>query len=341
MSRSMNQPLSNRWLEYYEGLSSINERKNPRWIQTTKGREIELIRFADASELGYGAGIYVRCASGSQIWCNLLTAKTKVAPVKTTTIPRLELCAAELLAKILTTVRKKCELEYADFSCYSDSSITLNWISKCPSTLKIYAATRVKNIQSKTPIDKWYYVPSKLNPADIASRGMKAQELIECDLWWHGPSFIYEPRETRQRFRPELANNDEKIIQAERKPIVVGKITLKEPPLLSIKGITLIDRFSSWPRIIRITAYVQKACEKFKLKKNHQTSTDSADTIGLLTTVDLEKALIYWVKSEQIKHLKTDYFNLKHKNEADKSSSILQLSPFVDTNQIGKCQHHV
>lgn len=128
----LEQSLAERWREYYKSLSAINELKIPRWIQTTQGRQIELIGFADASEIGYGAVVYVRCASDKFVWCNLLTAKTKVAPVKTVTIPRLELCAAELLSKLMKRVRKKCELEYVQFSCYSDSSITLNWISKCP-----------------------------------------------------------------------------------------------------------------------------------------------------------------------------------------------------------------
>ena len=97
-------------------------------MKTTKGREIELIGFADASEKGYGAVVYVRCASGQTVWINLLTSRTKVAPLKTTSLPRLELNAAVKLAELMYIVRTKCDLEYVPYQCYSDSTITLSWI---------------------------------------------------------------------------------------------------------------------------------------------------------------------------------------------------------------------
>lgn len=123
--------MCNDWHNFYATLSAINHLKIPRWIQTTKGREIELIGFCDASNLGYDAVIYVRCSSGSLVWCNMLTAKTKIAPVKTVTTPRLELCGAVLLAKLMNVVRKKCGLEYVPYECYSDSLVALSWIRNC------------------------------------------------------------------------------------------------------------------------------------------------------------------------------------------------------------------
>ncbi|XP_031630836.1 uncharacterized protein LOC116345538, partial [Contarinia nasturtii] len=220
----LNKEICNDWINFHSTLSAINKFRIPRWIQTTKGREIELIGFADASELGYGAGIYVRCSSGASSWCNLLTSKTRVAPVKTVTIPRLELCAAELLAKLMFIIRDKCELKYVPYECYSDSSITLSWIRSCPSKLKIYVAKRVQLIQNLVPKEHWFYVPSKQNPADIASRGMLATELIQCSLWWHGPQFIFVNRDRRERFQPEFTGEERNTIQSEYRAAVTANI---------------------------------------------------------------------------------------------------------------------
>lgn len=206
----LEEKMCNDWHNFYASLSAINHLKIPRWIQTTRGREIELIGFCDASNLGYDAVIYVRCSSGSSVWCNMLTAKTKIAPVKTVTIPRLELCGAVLLAKLMNVVRKKCGLEYVPYECYSDSLVALTWIRNCPSKLEIYVATRVKIIQENSKIEQWFYVPSKQNPADIGSRGMLASELVTCDLWWYGPQFMFKSAEPRERFQVNYTNDDYK-----------------------------------------------------------------------------------------------------------------------------------
>ncbi|XP_055309935.1 uncharacterized protein LOC129573463 [Sitodiplosis mosellana] len=277
------------WLEFCATLSAINDIRIIRWIQTTRGREIELIGFCDASKIGYGAEIYVRCSSGTNVWCNLLTAKTKVAPVKELTIPRLELCAAELLAKLLNVVRKKCELEYVPYELYSDSTIDLSWIRNCPSKLKIFVATRVQTIQNITAKEQWFYVPTKQSPADIASRGMLASELVNCNLWWHGPQFIFQCRENRERFQPNFTSEEQEMIQSEYRPKVTNIITIRPPQVMSINNISLIERFSKLAKIVRITAYVFKAIslikERWRNRKNGNSNEAStrAETIGLLS----------------------------------------------------------
>lgn len=69
--------FQNRWVTFYNDLRAINNVKIPRWLETTKEREIEVFGFADASGIGYGAAIYIRCVQNDQIWCNLLISKFK------------------------------------------------------------------------------------------------------------------------------------------------------------------------------------------------------------------------------------------------------------------------
>lgn len=101
----LDETLAKIWLAFYTDLSAINIIQVPRWIQTTKGREIKLYGFCDASNIGYAAVIYVRCAIDNSVWCNILTAKTKIASVKTVDTPRLELCGAWLLSKLMKRKR--------------------------------------------------------------------------------------------------------------------------------------------------------------------------------------------------------------------------------------------
>ncbi|XP_066585641.1 uncharacterized protein [Prorops nasuta] len=133
----------------------------PRWTgqSLTTGKR-ELIGFCDASELAYGAVVYERLTDeDGQLSVHLVMSKTKVAPIKTTSIPRLELVAAALLVKLLVHVKGSLVGSCDAIRCYSDSQVALAWIAKQP-------------VHWKT--------------------GTSAQQLSEDSLWWHGPAFLRE-----------------------------------------------------------------------------------------------------------------------------------------------------
>lgn len=119
-----------------------------RWIKYRPGCIIELHGFSDASMLAYGCCIYVKIYNDDEIYTTLLTAKTKVAPLKATTLPKLELCGAHLLALLMKKVKSALKIKISAIKCYSDSEITLAWIKAPANKWKIFVAKRVKTIQS-------------------------------------------------------------------------------------------------------------------------------------------------------------------------------------------------
>ena len=85
--------------------------------------------FCDASEVGYGAVVYCRFnPTGEKPYCSLIIAKSRVAPLKTISIPRLELSAAQLGVRIGEIARKCMILPVESVTYWTDSTIVLYYI---------------------------------------------------------------------------------------------------------------------------------------------------------------------------------------------------------------------
>ncbi|XP_072401139.1 uncharacterized protein [Diabrotica undecimpunctata] len=131
-----------RWIEYYSQLKHLEEIVIPRWNNLTNLGKIELYGFADASTKGYGAAIYTRTLC-PEVKTSLIVAKTKVAPVKgLTTLPRLELCAALLLSRLMKRTIQALNRSDVEIYAWSDSTITLAWIQGQPNRWKTFVANR-------------------------------------------------------------------------------------------------------------------------------------------------------------------------------------------------------
>ena len=118
------------------------------------------------------------------------TAKTRVAPLNKLTIPRLELCGALFMARLLKATAVDLEIPDSNFYSWTDSTIVLAWLKSTPSHLKVYVAHRVQEIIRLIPAEKWKHVSTSSNPADQASRGVLPKELLSKRLWWDGLTWL-------------------------------------------------------------------------------------------------------------------------------------------------------
>jgi hypothetical protein len=140
--------LHTEWNKYYTQLPLLNNVRFPRKTIIRSAAEIELHGFCDASARAYGACVYLRTlTSDGHVWTRLLTAKSKVAPLKTQTIPRLELSGALLLTSLISAVRRELPNNISRTVYWTDSAIVLHWIDTSPHTLNTFVANRVAEIQ--------------------------------------------------------------------------------------------------------------------------------------------------------------------------------------------------
>ncbi|KAI5632858.1 pao retrotransposon peptidase domain-containing protein [Phthorimaea operculella] len=184
------------WLKFVTTLPGIVHIAIPRKLVPSVGCKATLHGFCDASERGYAAAVYLRTASSTgTVHVRLVMAKSKVAPVRTRwTIPKLELAGAALLARLLNHVtcnlRGTINLDETVYA-WTDSRIVLCWLQTSVHTLEVFVANRVSQITgSETPL-VWRHVPGEWNPADCASRGCRAPDLVSHPLWW-GPQWLTE-----------------------------------------------------------------------------------------------------------------------------------------------------
>ncbi|XP_076230305.1 uncharacterized protein LOC143176843, partial [Nomia melanderi] len=195
---SVPQSLETMWIDFKRELPQLNEFVIPRATVLKHSVAIQLLGFADASEAAYGACLYLRSVN-KEGGCNasLVCAKSRIAPVKTISLPRLELCAAKLLADLTKeTIEALSHLKIEKVLLWSDSTVTLHWIKTPPHTLKTFIANRVSEIQRQTEIHNWYHIASLENPADYISRGQTPTQLLNNQQWLKGPHWLSQAEET-------------------------------------------------------------------------------------------------------------------------------------------------
>ncbi|KAL4103986.1 hypothetical protein QTP88_019299 [Uroleucon formosanum] len=250
---------------------------------------IELHGFADASQEAYRACVYIRsvAASGS-ITVSLAVSKSRVAPLKPTTIPRLELSGALLLAELAHDVLLELSkvniiINSLNISLWSDSTIVLSWINTSK-PLKVFVANRVAQITDLTSPSQWMHVPTSSNPADIITRGIDVQSLSHNQLWWSGPTWLSQDRKFWPA-RPPLTDEVPETRFCSNTSIPSDRCHLRKMGPLTVAELSKSKR--TW------LLYAQKCTfhnDLDKLNKNQQLSRQSQlkklhpfiDTSGLI-----------------------------------------------------------
>jgi len=306
----LNDETIDKWVSYSEGLKYFEYLSIPRALFTGRALSQQLHGFSDSSEKAYAAAVYLRTVQDDGlIVVRLVTAKTKVAPIKSLSIPRLELCGALMLARLMASVKKAMKLD-CQWEAWTDSTTVLKWLSSFPGRWNTFVANRVSEIQDIIPVEYWHHVKSEENPADCASRGIPASELKDFSLWWAGPAWL--KTETYPVHQQDI---DLQLVQHEEK-----KKSLKVHH--QHLALSLLTRFSSLITLQRVTAFMFRFVHNFKNKKSR--------ILGNLTSDELRKGLQYWIKVSQHEVYVKEIEDLKDNHAIKVSSKILQLNPFID-----------
>ncbi|XP_023313003.1 uncharacterized protein LOC111693096 [Anoplophora glabripennis] len=229
------------------GLPHLLEVEIPRWISTDSKdvQNLSIHVFCDASQKAYATVVYCRVEKDKNVSIHLLAAKSRVAPLRKLTIPRLELMGATIAARLYKQVADNLT---SNFDCFfwCDSSTVITWIQS-QEEWGTFVWNRVNEIRRLTPAEQWCHVPGAYNPADLPSRGCSPNQLLESK-WWEGPSWLYQDRADWPSERPIV--NEEEIAGERRKKLVTVLVNTEHSDFWHL------SYFSSFTKTVRLIGWV-------------------------------------------------------------------------------------
>ncbi|XP_059217544.1 uncharacterized protein LOC131994722 [Stomoxys calcitrans] len=303
------------WQSFQHHYPHINNIQIPRWIHFTPDSEVQIHGFCDASQKAYAAAIYIRIVRHGSIHSHLITSKTKVAPLKTLSIPRLELCGATLLSELIDTVLPNFDIADYSLFCWTDSTIVLSWLSKAPCYWNTFVANRVSKIIQVVDPTHWFHIDSEHNPADIASRGVHPQDLVDNHLWWNGPQWLTEPTSNWPKSKLDPVEKT-----------TMEKKSLKVHFAYFTDFTDILDRFSSFSKALRVVAYIYRFFHRTHPKHRNDYTQDSIN----ITTEEILFVRKQLISISQKAVYPNEYLALSAKKSISSSSPLLSLNPFID-----------
>nr|CAI5820860.1 unnamed protein product [Callosobruchus analis] len=315
---SISVELHTSWTNLLNDLSNIGEITIPRQVTQTKFVQIILHAFCDSSERAYGACVYVVTVNEQgERQSNLLCAKSRVAPLKTIALPKLELCGAVLLADLVQKVTEQIDIKFDKKYYWTDSMVALSWIKGNPSSWKTFVANRVSHIQEKTQKHEWRHIRSELNPADLLSRGTSLSMLKGSRLWWNGPEFLLSSEDKW----PESKYAEPVEVPEKRKSVQLC--------FLSNSGLdnSILERYSSLSKLQRVVAYILRFANNSKNKSNTKRTGD-------LSREELDESIKVLIRKVQASSFPEEIHYLHNNKPLRKSSKLLSLSPFLDDERL-------
>ncbi|XP_058448081.1 uncharacterized protein LOC131432741 [Malaya genurostris] len=338
-----------KWNQWISRLPEVEDVRIPRYFfrrtDTLDYNSVELHVFVDASEIAYGAAVYIRIGAADGPKCSLVMARSKVAPLKHLSIPRLELQAAVMGTRLANSVAEILSFKLKQRYFWSDSRTVLSWIHSDHRRYKQFVAFRIGEILDLSNPTEWRWVPSKFNIADAMTKWNKNHTMRSDGPWFRGPCFLYQLEETwpeQDRIKP---NVQEEL----RACFLFHDVETKEQ-------IVDVTRFSRWKILVRTVACIYRFMSNCRRKRDgleieaipvpvdwqQRVKRSIPAIIVPLTRKEFQKAEAYLWKSAQadgfpdeIKVLKKNRkLSYEKMHEIEHDSYLYSMSPFLDEQDV-------
>ena len=306
--------------------------------------DVQLHGFSDASERAYAAVVYIRVVySDGRIETRLAASKTRVSPIKKQTIPRLELLGAVILSRLTATVLKALPEQVNRSNYWVDSRTVLCWIQN-DKHWKQYVKHRVDEIRQMTAKKDWRYCPGVQNPADLPSRGLTGNEMVDNSMWWCGPQFLQLPEEEWPRDQPTADTNEAALSEVVKNPPNVVHVLASCEEItteVNLAEIINCQQISSLDRLFRVTAYVLRYVDILKrrtsTRKSRMKEESTKEDERELNSAEIIRAESLWIKTVQASSFKDELKFVQNQCQT-KPRRVEQFGLFLDENKLLRCR---
>ncbi|CAG7785644.1 unnamed protein product [Allacma fusca] len=286
-----------------EEIEALKQLRIPRWIRTSEPVKFQIIGFSYASEKAFAAAVYLRILTTTHATVQLEAAKTRVAPTKEQSLPKLELCGAVLLAQLITTVKSALQIVSTNVFAFTVSTITLAWITADqPQRWKTFVRNRL-----------WFNIPEFL------------QSLVEKPMCIKTTKEPTQNCEKEGKSFPSLKPHHLKQFLAEKRPdhqtvLLVNQISSTQPNLHEI-----LQQYSNWNRLIHHVSW-WIFLWRYHLNRQSKQHTEVLSCLNTATLQHTEERIVFVLQQsafpEEVKAL-------QKQKRLNKKSSLLSLSPFL------------
>lgn len=311
--------LEKEWMTYASRVPLLSNFRLGRQVTVSQHCYHQLLGFSDASILGFAAVVYLRTLNPEgEVKVGLVIAKSRVAPLRTKSIPRLELQGALLLAQLVGYTKSilSDQIVIHDTFLFTDSTVVLAWLNTPTYKLQTYVATRVAKILDLVSNESWFHVEGTCNPADVCSRGALPSALLDMPEWLSGPQWAYLSQTDWPIKSIEYFRNIDDI--PELKSVTLLETSRSNDEAESDVIFKLTEKHSSFTRLQRVVARCFQFFRCCRSKRAHP-----------LCLSDMSKAHDVIIKSVQHQHFSCDISSLQKGNSC--SQYLRKLNPFVDS----------
>ena len=333
-----------RWKAWLEDLLQLEKVVINRCLKPANFGKItsrQIHNFSDASQVGYGAVTYLRLTDDQEnTSCSFVIGKARLAPLKSITVPRMELSAAVLATRLDKITREELSQPVDQLFFWTDSTCVLRYIENDSKRFQTFVANRVAAIRDSSLPSQWNYVDTESNPADEASRGVPADGM---QRWINGPEFLSQTMENWPQRPADMGGvpQDDPEIKESAKVYATG--TDSAYPFSKV-----FERISSWNKLKKVVAWALRyksiLRERTRDKHNKPFLSDihvDVNTIRPISVTEFNEAEREILRLVQIECYGDELTRVTHSAQPNcqrkpksmkKSSSIYKLDPILVNN---------
>ena len=343
------EPFTGEYMKKYESLLRLLEECPhvcmPRYLfsQGEQLSRIEIHSFSDASEKAFASVVYLRVEYlTGKVETKLIASKSKVAPVKQQSIPRLELLGACLMVKLVDNIVNVVQKEFSEHEIHKyywvDSMTVLCWVTNSKPWVQ-YVRNRISEILSKSERHQWFYCPGSQNPADLPSRG-KCSKLLANGLRWEGPEFLRQDSSSWSRNPSDSDLETEEALKerVRKEPVVTRALasSIDNDSIVNIGKTLDLSRFSCKGRLLRTVGRVKRLVTNLKASvRNEELNKD--DELSMEEINDAEIVVIKSIQRESF-YKEIDY--LTNKTGAP-PIYVSQFNLYLDEKDLLRCRTRI